>query len=52
LLSFELFGQYNNVIEARTAHFDYQLRQVADLNRPHDRASPSTPARISGGAPG
>jgi AcrR family transcriptional regulator len=31
LLSFELFGQYNNVIEARATHFDYQLRQIADL---------------------
>ena len=28
-LSFELFGQFNNVIEAREAYFDYQMRRVA-----------------------
>ncbi len=30
-VSFELFGQLNNVIEARDEYFDYQLRQIADL---------------------
>ena len=30
-LSFELFGQFNNVIEAREAYFDYQMRRVATL---------------------
>jgi len=30
-VSFELFGQLNNVIDAREAYFDYQMRQVADL---------------------
>lgn len=30
-ISFELFGQLNNVIEAREAYFDYQLRRIADL---------------------
>jgi hypothetical protein len=30
-VSFELFGQLNNVIEARDDYFDYQLRQIADL---------------------
>jgi hypothetical protein len=30
-VSFELFGQLNNVIEAREAHFDYQMRLIADL---------------------
>lgn len=30
-VSFELFGQLNNVIEAREAYFDYQMRRVADL---------------------
>jgi AcrR family transcriptional regulator len=30
-VSFELFGQLNNVIEAREAYFDYQMRQAADL---------------------
>jgi AcrR family transcriptional regulator len=31
VLSFELFGQFNNVIEAREAYFDYQMRRVAGL---------------------
>jgi AcrR family transcriptional regulator len=30
-VSFELFGQLNNVIEARDEYFDYQLNQIADL---------------------
>jgi AcrR family transcriptional regulator len=30
-VSFELFGQLNNVIEAREAYFDYQMRQMADV---------------------
>jgi AcrR family transcriptional regulator len=30
-VSFELFGQLNNVIEAREAYFDYQMRRIADL---------------------
>jgi hypothetical protein len=30
-VSFELFGQFNNVIEARNAHFAYQMRLIADL---------------------
>jgi AcrR family transcriptional regulator len=30
-VSFELFGQLNNVIEARGAYFDHQLRLMADL---------------------
>ena len=30
-VSFELFGQFNNVIEAREAHFAYQMRLIADL---------------------
>jgi AcrR family transcriptional regulator len=30
-VSFELFGQLNNVIEARDEYFDYQLHQIADL---------------------
>jgi len=30
-VSFELFGQLNNVIDARDEYFDYQLRQIADL---------------------
>jgi AcrR family transcriptional regulator len=30
-VSFELFGQLNNVIEAREAYFDYQMRSIADL---------------------
>jgi AcrR family transcriptional regulator len=30
-VSFELFGQLNNVIEAREDYFDYQMRQMADL---------------------
>jgi AcrR family transcriptional regulator len=30
-VSFELFGQLNNVIDARDDYFDYQLRQIADL---------------------
>lgn len=30
-VSFELFGQLNNVIEAREEYFDYQLRHLADL---------------------
>jgi hypothetical protein len=30
-VSFELFGQLNNVIEAREAYFDYQMRRMADL---------------------
>jgi AcrR family transcriptional regulator len=29
-VSFELFGQLNNVIEAREEHFDYQMRLMAD----------------------
>jgi AcrR family transcriptional regulator len=30
-VSFELFGQLNNVIEAREAYFDHQMRLMADL---------------------
>ncbi len=30
-ISFELFGQLNNVIEDRHAYFDYQMRALADL---------------------
>lgn len=30
-VSFELFGQLNNVIEAREAYFDHQVRLMADL---------------------
>jgi AcrR family transcriptional regulator len=30
-VSFELFGQLNNVIEAREAYFDHQMRMMADL---------------------
>ncbi|MFY1705496.1 TetR/AcrR family transcriptional regulator [Micromonospora sp. WMMA1923] len=30
-ISFELFGQFNNVIEARDQHFDHQMRQMAAL---------------------
>jgi len=30
-VSFELFGQLDNVIEAREAYFDHQLRLMADL---------------------
>jgi len=30
-VSFELFGQFNNVIEARAAFFDQQMEQMADL---------------------
>ena len=30
-VSFELFGQLNNVIEARDEYFDYQMNQIADL---------------------
>jgi AcrR family transcriptional regulator len=30
-VSFELFGQFNNVIEARDVYFDHQMRQAADL---------------------
>jgi AcrR family transcriptional regulator len=30
-VSFELFGQFNNVIEAREATFDYQMRKMAEL---------------------
>jgi hypothetical protein len=30
-VSFELFGQLNNVIEARDEYFDVQMRQIADL---------------------
>jgi AcrR family transcriptional regulator len=30
-ISFELFGQLNNFIEAREVYFDYQLHQLADL---------------------
>jgi AcrR family transcriptional regulator len=30
-VSFELFGQFNNVIEAREATFDYQMRTMAEL---------------------
>jgi AcrR family transcriptional regulator len=30
-VSFELFGQLNNAIEAREEYFDYQLRLIADL---------------------
>jgi hypothetical protein len=28
MLSFELFGQFNNVIDNRTEFFDHQLRAV------------------------
>jgi AcrR family transcriptional regulator len=31
VVSFELFGQFNNVIEAREDFFDYQMQQIADL---------------------
>jgi AcrR family transcriptional regulator len=31
VVSFELFGQLNNMIEAREANFDYQMRKIADL---------------------
>jgi AcrR family transcriptional regulator len=31
MVSFELFGQFNNVIEARDAYFDHQMRQIADM---------------------
>lgn len=30
-VSFEVFGQLNNVIEAREAYFDYQMRRIAVL---------------------
>ena len=30
-VSFELFGQLNNVIDARDEYFDYQTGQIADL---------------------
>lgn len=30
-VSFELFGQLNNVIDAREAYFDHQMRLMADL---------------------
>jgi AcrR family transcriptional regulator len=30
-ITFELFGQLNDVIEARESYFDYQMRQIADL---------------------
>jgi AcrR family transcriptional regulator len=30
-VSFELFGQLNNVIDARPAYFDYQMRHIAAL---------------------
>ena len=30
-MSFELFGQLNNVIDARDEYFDYQMGQIADL---------------------
>jgi AcrR family transcriptional regulator len=30
-VSFELFGQLNNVVDAREAYFDMQMRQIADL---------------------
>jgi AcrR family transcriptional regulator len=30
-VSFELFGQFNNVIEDRTAFFEYQMRSMARL---------------------
>ncbi len=30
-VSFELFGQLNNVIDAREEYFDYQLHKIADL---------------------
>jgi hypothetical protein len=30
-ISFELFGQFNNVIEARAEFFDQQLDLMADL---------------------
>lgn len=30
-VSFELFGQLNNVIDAREAYFDHQMRMMADL---------------------
>jgi AcrR family transcriptional regulator len=31
LVSFELFGQFNNVIDARTEFFDLQMEMLADL---------------------
>jgi AcrR family transcriptional regulator len=31
MVSFELFGQFNNVVEAREEYFDYQMRQVMTL---------------------
>jgi hypothetical protein len=30
-VSFELFGQLNNVVDARSAYFDYQMRHIAAL---------------------
>ena len=30
-VSFELFGQLNNVIEAREEYVDYQMRQLGQL---------------------
>ncbi|WP_233624705.1 TetR/AcrR family transcriptional regulator [Actinoplanes sp. ATCC 53533] len=30
-ITFELFGQLKDVIEARESYFDYQMRQIADL---------------------
>ena len=31
VVSFELFGQFNNVIEARAEFFDQQMELMADL---------------------
>ncbi|MER5182512.1 TetR-like C-terminal domain-containing protein [Streptomyces sp. NPDC002896] len=30
-VSFEVFGQFDEVVEARDAYFDFQMRQVAEL---------------------
>lgn len=31
VISFELFGQFNNVIDARAEYFDQQMELMADL---------------------
>jgi Tetracyclin repressor-like, C-terminal domain len=33
VVSFELFGQFNNVIDARAEYFDQQMELMADLLR-------------------
>jgi AcrR family transcriptional regulator len=45
MISFELFGQFANTIEARTAFFDHQMRvqaEVIGLNGPVGRRSPKS----------